>query len=222
MSCPYGQSDAAYVLGALSPAERSDYEAHLPECGQCAAAVARLAPMPGLLGRVDPATLAPAPNGPSRLSRLLTAVTEQRHRRARVRRLRLAAAVAAAAVLAVAGSAVWFGPLAQPSPAPSSAEAMQRVATDVSVSAEVALAPAAGGTEVWMACQYPAADYTRTSTFRLVAIGADGSIEQVGSWTAGPGEEVTLTGRTWFVTDNLARIELRDDSGATLLTYELR
>lgn len=47
---PFTSYDAAYVLGALSPQDRSDYEAHLPECERCARAVRELAGMPGLLG----------------------------------------------------------------------------------------------------------------------------------------------------------------------------
>lgn len=49
----YREWDAAYVLGALSPDERREYEAHIAECEECAAAVAGLAGMPGLLAAVD-------------------------------------------------------------------------------------------------------------------------------------------------------------------------
>ena len=44
--------DAAYVLGALSAAERQEYEDHLTSCPSCRDAVAELAGMPGLLARV--------------------------------------------------------------------------------------------------------------------------------------------------------------------------
>src|SRR5690348_14862560 len=44
--------DAAYVLGALTPADRRVYESHLAQCPSCRAAVARLAPTVGLLSRV--------------------------------------------------------------------------------------------------------------------------------------------------------------------------
>lgn len=48
----YATWDAAYVLGALAPAERREYEEHLRVCERCAAAVGELAGMPGLLSRV--------------------------------------------------------------------------------------------------------------------------------------------------------------------------
>ena len=45
----FAQWDAAYVLGALSPAERREFEEHLASCPPCQAAVSELAAMPGLL-----------------------------------------------------------------------------------------------------------------------------------------------------------------------------
>lgn len=229
MTCPYAYSDGAYVLGALSPAERSAFEAHLPGCESCAGAVAKLAPVPGLLGRVDPAALLPSPPEPGRLQQLLTTITQHRRRQARVRRWQLATAALAAAVLAVVGSAVWVG-LADRGPAgpaqPPSAAAMTPVAEDLAVTAQVAMEPAAGGTEVWMACQYPVPTEpgygTAARTFRLVAVGVDGTSEQVGSWRAAPGEELALTGMTKFTEQQLARVELRSASGELLLTYEVR
>ena len=53
MSCPFAHDDAAYVLGALSPAERLEFERHLGRCDDCTRAVRELAGLPGLLGRVD-------------------------------------------------------------------------------------------------------------------------------------------------------------------------
>jgi len=47
----FAEWDAAYVLGALAPVDRRAYEDHLAGCGRCRAAVAELAPLPGLLAR---------------------------------------------------------------------------------------------------------------------------------------------------------------------------
>ncbi len=65
--------DAAYVLGALSSAERRDFERHLHSCPRCTEAVSELAGMPGLLARVDPDDVAallavdaaPSPTAPN-------------------------------------------------------------------------------------------------------------------------------------------------------------
>jgi anti-sigma-K factor RskA len=51
----FAEWDAAYVLGALSPAERREFEDHLDDCEKCRAAVSELSALPGLLGRIDDA-----------------------------------------------------------------------------------------------------------------------------------------------------------------------
>jgi len=52
------QWDAAYVLGALSPADRREFEEHLASCSACQAAISELAAIPGLLAQVSPADAA--------------------------------------------------------------------------------------------------------------------------------------------------------------------
>ncbi|MBO0892557.1 MAG: zf-HC2 domain-containing protein, partial [Acidothermales bacterium] len=63
----------AYVLGAVSAAERESIERHLGECEACQAEVVGLAPLPGLLGRVsaddvagEPVADTPPPDLPSK------------------------------------------------------------------------------------------------------------------------------------------------------------
>ena len=62
--------DAPYVLGALSPTDRREFEDHLTVCAACAGAVAQLAGLPGLMSRVsiDQLTAAAEPS-PRRCSR---------------------------------------------------------------------------------------------------------------------------------------------------------
>lgn len=54
---PYRRWDAAYVLGALPPSERLEYEDHLTYCSTCRTSVVELAGLPGLLARVPPEAL---------------------------------------------------------------------------------------------------------------------------------------------------------------------
>ncbi len=44
---------AAYVLGSLEPDERSRFESHMAQCDECRQQVTALAPLPGLLGRLE-------------------------------------------------------------------------------------------------------------------------------------------------------------------------
>jgi hypothetical protein len=225
VSCPFVYSDGAYVLGALSPAERTGYEAHLAGCESCGAAVARLAPMPGLLGRVDPAALEPSRSpSPTRLVNLIEAVTRQRRRWTRQRRWQLAAVAAVTAGLVSAGGVVWSGLAGGDTGGgpPAPAVVMEPVAQAAPITAQVAFWPEAGGTGVWMACQYsPVAYQAPASTFRLVAVGPDGASEQLGSWRAAPGDQVVLSGLTRFSRDELVRIELHSSGGAVLLSHDV-
>ena len=71
--CEFAYDDGAYVLGALAPAERAAYERHLAGCASCREAVAEIAVLPGLLGRLDPAGLEQflPPPAPPRVPALL-------------------------------------------------------------------------------------------------------------------------------------------------------
>lgn len=224
MTCPHRHTDGAYVLGALSPPEREDFELHLASCEECTAAVRQLTPLPGLLGRVDPGALEqPAPDA-ARVPQLLATVAASRRGRMRRRRWRLALAVAAAVLVAAGGTAVATGAvgdlglLEQPETV-----TMPPVGDTEVVTAEVRLEDAATGTEVWMRCRYPGgAGYgNETNTFRLVAIGEGGVREQLGSWRARPGQAVEMVGVTHLLIDDLVRIELQDEQGAPLLAHRL-
>jgi carotenoid cleavage dioxygenase len=71
----YEMWDAAYVLGALSDADRGKYEAHLAGCMSCQDAVAELAAVPPLLALAgDDASVPPCPD----LLPSLTAKADQR------------------------------------------------------------------------------------------------------------------------------------------------
>ena len=155
----YSAWDAAYVLGALSPVERREFEEHLAGCPTCQAAVSELAGLPGLLAQVAPddaALLAVAPADvidsdlpPDLVSKVIK--TRQSRRRRLV--LAVAGAVAALAVI-IGGVAVATGlsPLGPNSPL--------RVAfSPVAPTGMTALAdvtPVTNGTDIKMECVYGA------------------------------------------------------------------
>ncbi len=228
MRCEFEHDDGAYVLGALSPAERAAYEGHLANCPACREAVAEIAVLPGLLGRLDLAdlekfgTVTPPPER-QRLPELIGAAQLERRRERRRRRWAYVGAGLAAACLALVvgvGTTVWLGGDPQPRP---SLVAMQPVGEKTwPVTAEVALRSTEWGTEVTMHCAYgPTTATDKAWPFRLVAHGPNGETEQINSWKAAPDEEVTLEGTTRFSRAELKRLELLRFDGVPLLAYDV-
>ena len=225
--CEFAHDDGAYVLGALAPAERAAYERHLAGCAACREAVAEIAVLPGLLGRLDPAGLEqflPSASETSRLPALLDAARERRRRdRWRARRRYAVTALAAAALAVLVGFGVTLVRPAGP-PAPQvPLVAMRPVAGTAPVHAEIGLTGTDWGTAVTMHCGYDRrAGHREAYTFRLVAHGPDGATEQVGSWLAAPGDDVRLTGATHFTEGELVSLELLRGDGTPVLTYDAR
>lgn len=231
--CPHALDDGAYVLGALSPSERADYERHLAGCPECREAVAEIAVLPGLLGRLDPDKIATPPPAPDRMPALLAAAGELRRRERKTRRRRYAVAAAGVAVAVAVGiggvGTGWFGlggdagqPSAEGTQIGVKMVTMQPVDGKVPVSAEIGLNGTKWGTEVTMRCTYAqTGNRSKSWTFRLVAHGADGASEQVGSWIAAPGETVNASGATRFTGQELVRLELTRYDGTPLLAYDV-
>ena len=238
-NCPHALDDGAYVLGALSPSERAEYERHLASCPDCREAVAEIAVLPGLLGRLtDPAGLELSSTQPAdRMPALLTAVGAQRRRARTLRRRRYAgAALIAAGLAAVVGIGVagadagWFGGRAGAGQVTAGGTqigvklvAMQPVNGAVPVTAEIGVQGTTWGTEISMRCTYESKGpkSSKAWTFRLVAHGADGAKEQVGSWSAQAGETVEFSGATRFTGRDLVRLELTRYDGTALLAYDV-
>jgi hypothetical protein len=230
--CEFAYDDGAYVLGALTPAERVAYERHLTGCAACREAVAEIAVLPGLLGRLDPADLPevlPPATESSRVPTLLAAVRDQRRRERSAARRRYALTALVAAVLALLAG---FGTATTLRPAPEVAgtptprvqmAAMRPVAGASPVHAEVGLTGTAWGTEITMRCGYDWRPGRREAyTFRLVAHGPDGATEQIGSWLAAPGDDLRITAATHFTGSELVRLELRRADGTPILAYDAR
>lgn len=232
MRCEDGHDDAAYVLGALSPAERAAYERHLATCSFCREAVADLAAVPDMLDRLDadefarlldPTLTEPAPRvvyNPA----LSSSPARPRRSRRRTLTVRVLSTAAAAVLVLVLGGGVvaWSMNQKPPSgPPPGPAVAMSPVDDIVSpITATVRLTSTAGGTKVEMNCAY-SKSAGQAYTFRLIAYGPDEQKEQLGSWLAQPGTEFRMPGATHFGEGSLARLEIVRFDGRAMLTYEL-
>jgi anti-sigma-K factor RskA len=107
--CPdYGPLLGGYVLGALEPSEMQEMRRHLAACPHCGPEVDRLAALPGLLDRIEPADVPPPALSARVEEEVLDRFARERRRTRRRRRLLrrprrvLALAGAGAAALVVA------------------------------------------------------------------------------------------------------------------------
>lgn len=229
MPCEYAEWDGAYVLGALSPSDRVEFERHLATCERCARAVGELAGLPGLLSRVDAAVLEDRVTGDPPETLLPALVREVRG--ARRRRRVVTAAAAAAAVVAVTVPLAVTGRLnldPPPSAGVSAAgtQSLPRpmssvVSGEVPVTAELAFESVAWGTRLDLTCAYDRSsteyDLPPSVTYALYVRTRDGHAEQVGTWRSVDGRTIRLTAATAASLDDIASVELRTVDGRTIL-----
>ena len=232
-ACLLAHSDAAYVLGALSPTERLEYERHLPTCETCRRSVAQLAGVPGLLARVpveaveDPAPEDPVP--PAVLPALVARVRREQRRRTVLLSLGAAAAVAAVAVGAAAFQANHDdsrAPEATPtSVSPRVAEFQDMdVVKDWGMTAQVSLTSESGGTSVRVICTYPdeSAGTGHAYHYELIAFTRDGKSKAVMDWWAAPGDEPKrITGFTGTQIADMTKVEVQSEHGTPILRLKL-
>lgn len=220
----YAELDAAYVLGALAPAERRDYERHLERCERCRAAVAELAMLPGLLGRLDSARAfallepeeAPAPP--------VAAIVDGVRGRDRARRRRrglMASGLAAAAILTAALVVpVAIGSLEQP----TLAAELSAVGSGP-LSASVELTSVGWGTRVELDCSY-AADFEAATpgpwTYALWVVDDDGASSMLSTWRSTEGTTARIAAGTALELADISAVEVRSMAdGAVLLELAL-
>jgi hypothetical protein len=225
----YATWDAAYVLGSLSQADRHEFEEHLNGCLPCRRAVGELAGMPALLRKLDlddidsfdepghPDAEFP-PLRPEVLGSLLDTV---RHRRRRSRLVWVGGCAAAAAV--AIGVFVMIRP-APPAPGPEpQAEAplsMTAVAPSP-LTATVNLVSHSWGTGIEMSCLYgpePGGNDGDEDKLVMVAVGRDGSHNQLATWMAHPGVVAKPAGATSLPIDQIASVQIVSaDTGDVLV-----
>jgi len=237
----YAMWDAAYVLGSLSSTERHEYEAHLSSCASCREAVSELSGMPALLSRLDRDDVAAIDDGnddssatPPMPPELLTSLLEKvRWRRRRTRLVTGTFAAAAAAVVVVVG--VFIALPSNPgtrTPTPQQAESAvaMRQMTPSAFTATVSVKSQAGGTTIDMSCTYgewPASaqreeDQVGGDKLAMVAVGRDGSQDQVATWVAVDGTTATPSGYTPMPVEQIAAIRMVSaDTGQVYLQRNL-
>lgn len=228
----YAEWDAAYVLGALSPAERREFETHLERCERCRSAVGDLTALPGLLGRLDAPrafALLDTPDGVDAASDApiaplpadLVARIERREHQRHSRRIRVLFAVAAAAVVV---GAIAIPVAISSAPRPTVTTSLSRVVASP-LSATVKLTSVGWGTKVDMNCSYGEAaagtpDNTRWN-YALWVVARDGAASELSSWSAKSESTVNLMAGTSVPVDQIAEVQVRADDGSVLLQSRL-
>ncbi len=217
--------DAAYVLGALSPAERREFEDHLRGCAACATSVGDVAGLPGLMSQVTVEELTAEVEAPPEtlLPALARAVRRERARR----RLAVGAAAAAAACLIAVGAVALSGPDSParlpitPSASTSSGSATLAMSAVVPspVTASARLVDMAWGTRIDLTCSYSAKGSYPTDgrAYALVVIDRSGAEQQVATWSALPNRELTVLGASSLDRRDIAAVEIRTLAGKAIL-----
>lgn len=217
--------DAAYVLGALSPADRAEFEEHLKGCEACSTSVGELAGLPGLMSKMSVEQLTAEAEVPPEtlLPSLARAVRRERLRR----RLAVGAAAVAAACLVAVGAVALNGPDSParppvPSPSstpPGSANLALSAVVPSRVTASARLVDMAWGTRIDLTCAYNTEEYSPGggASYALVVIDRKGATQQVATWKALPDREVTVMGASSLTRQNIAAVEVRTLSGQALL-----
>ena len=237
-------SDAAYVLGALSPADRREYEDHLRDCADCRSSVQRLAGLPGLLALTTAAAIEdPEPEvPPTILPKLLERARAERRRRQWVFGGLLAASIAALLVLvgvlvtqqpeqydeAAEGSASTSSVAPSSGTLPSGTATSTPPAVDQDMTqllpgpmtASVELADRRWGTSITVVCQY-SEQMDSDVAYDLAVIDVEGHSSDVGAWRAVPGANYRIPAATSLTRDRIAALEVRLPDGEPILRSTL-
>jgi hypothetical protein len=237
----FAQWDAAYMLGALSPADRREYEEHLASCPTCQAAVSELAAIPGLLAQVSPADAAmlsmAVDNNPGHDETAPTSATETKLieagpppsllpkmiKKARTRRRKMVAAVAgiaAAAVLVIGGVVVGTGLIPLRPESPQRVAFYQVVPSAINANADVI--PGKEGTQINVDCVYAEVNDPRPGgghdEYSIFVVDRSGHSEVIKEWPATPNKLMRPSGMTPLRLSQIADLEIREsDTNEVLL-----
>jgi hypothetical protein len=209
----------AYSLGLLEEADREAFEDHLAGCASCAAELAELSPMAGLLSGIEPVEAAGEPPAETTVTELLRRrVTRQRHR------TRWQGMLAAAAAVVLLAGGVGVGIATAPQGQLSAALGQEHSATNpiTHVTGTVGLVAKGWGTQLTL-------DLSKIHgplTCDMVAVSKSGATQVALSWMipkAGEGvpghpAHLIIAGGTSIPLKNLARVDINVVNGSTLLS----
>jgi hypothetical protein len=213
--------DGAYVLGALSAADRGEFERHLEGCVLCRSAVAELAPTAGLLSRLsaeravaidasDPVRRdRPTDPDPALRGRFVRTARRRRHRA-----VALWAGAAAAAALVIAVPSV-IALTSAPADIAGTVYALDDVA-GAPLEASVRLTPVDWGTRIDLVCEYTGEVLDAPPggwPYALAVTDDAGATTMLSTWRAGPGSTTELSAGTDVAASRIDAIEIRTVDG---------
>ncbi|OIH97750.1 anti-sigma factor [Curtobacterium sp. MCBA15_001] len=222
----FAEWDAAYVLGSLDSDERLEYERHLETCDRCAAAVAELVGLPGLLGKLsaEQAVAIAEPDGrpEARPESTLAAVAHRVRHRRRTRRVWVGVTAGLAVVVAVLGglavgtagersASVQAGASGGPSAAASAAADRYAMVGAQGLDVDLAVSGEQWGTRFDWGCSYGGRTWAADGSvmYDLVVVRTDGSTTTIASWTAAGADARGLSASTDIARSDIASVEVR-------------
>ena len=209
------RDDASYILGSLTPSERSTYEKHLTTCAGCQSSVTRLAGQPALQAPTSAADVEsdPPPVPEPLLGKLLAAVVRERRRR---RSIWAGTLVAAAACVVALVISVLVRPPPQGGTALPAPVAMQPLVPGP-MEVSLQLEDKHWGTSVVVHCVYQGA-HEPGYPYQLVAFDASGKPQNLGWWMSVAGSASTVTTASSLRLREISRLEVQRSDGRPLLT----
>jgi hypothetical protein len=205
--------DGAYVLGALSTADRTAFEEHLITCVDCRGRVAELRDMPALLALVGPQAFQDEPEAASDPVVVLLKTVRARRRRSRV--LTAVAAAAVAACLVTLTAFIARDQTSKPATPARPVAMAALVAAPIHATAQVT--NLLWGTSIVLNCTYNESSGYPLGEYTLTVQGRDGRMDTLGTWNVVPGRVTTFRAGTALHVADIKTITIATASGTPVL-----
>lgn len=218
--CEFPHDAAAYVLGALDPADRERFESHLAGCPSCTSTVRDFTELPGVLAHAPVEDLFTEAAPPSLLPNLVAKARKQRRRRS----LRMVLATAAAVALFVVGGFVAVDVLTPPVATPTLDVALEPL-NSVPITSHAGMIAQNEGTRIELSCDEKNSGDSDDgggyqAAYRLIVTNVKGDTEVAGSWTGADDGSTRVVLFTRWPPEAIVALEIQTLSAEPVLRWE--